>query len=1333
MFARSLHRTSILLTLLAILALTASGAISAQSAPNVAHPVSTTEVNDSDFRSSPVMFIENAGQWPEAACFQVWGGTSGTMWLTEDAIWLTVVERSPSQVAGSQVDRLRRFSPEPADLEPETFQPKAVNIKLSFLDANPHPRVEPFDRLDTKVSYFIGNDPDQWRPDVPVWGGVRYVDLYPGVDLEITSDGGRMVQRLAARPGADLSAVRLRVEGADAVTVEGDMLHLSTAAGDAVWPLLRADRMGIVAAQAQPLGAQAFDVATPFALMSVNLQSTIRSPQSVADNPADLLYSTFLGGSNNEGNFNIAVDGGGAAYVAGWTNSADFPTTPGVFDRSYNGGEDTFVVKVSPSGTALAYATFLGGSASDGGAFIAVDGSEAAYVAGYTASADFPTTPGVFDRSYNGGEDTFVVKVSPSGTALAYATFLGGSASDGGSAIAVDGSEAAYVTGYTASADFPTTPGVFDRSYGGGDDAFVVKVNPSGSALVYGSFLSGGSLDNGDFITVDGSGAAYVTGWTKSADFPTTPGSFDRSYGGGYDAFVVKVNPSGSALVYATFLGGSSGDSGMGITVDESGAAYVAGRTKSADFPTTPDSFDRSYNGGDGDAFVIKMNSTGSALVYATFLGGSSHDLGHGISTDGDRAAYITGYTASADFPTTPDSFDRSYGGGYDAFVVKVNPSGSALVYATFLGGSNSDMGYGIAVDGSETAYVTGYTASIDFPTAPGSFDGSHNGGDYDAFVARLAMGLEPTYTIPGRVTDTSARGIPGVTVWAGSSSSTTTDANGNYTFTGLPAGTYSLVAEKAGYAICPHSRQVTVPPDALTQSFTGIPTVANLGFCPSEDGYRFSNGDPGWGNYPSSPASGDFTMEDMRRMFGDQAVCITPAVPGLPCAYKLSAWAWNGIVNLSMNKGHCAGMAATSLRFFKDVDQPADFQTGVTSTFGLDLLGNTRRNIAYYHVEQSALPILSYKLSQQLTSTPATTLDALRAAISGGASDPVVLVLKSGQNQHAVTPIALEDRGNGIWAVWVYDNELPGTISAVLINTPSNTWSRGAWSGDAASHSLYVIPVSLFNGPQICPFCISPVGAATAFSQPATGQIWLTENANLLITDSAGRRLGYVGDQLVSEIPGAGRVDFIGGTSHPAIPVYSIPLTETYTMLLDGQPLTRTQTLGLAQFGPGYAASIENLAVSPTTRDELSIVSDGSKLLYRANADKEATLTLVQDAANQSNQFSLRGVELAASQSITLTNDVNTGRLAFANSQGASNSYDLAITRATGAAGVTRFYHADLTAVPGDVQSFNYRAWDGVGSLVMQIDHDGNGTIDETRILENQIKKVYLPVTSRK
>jgi len=496
--------------------------------------------------NSPVMFIENVGQFAEGAHFQA-RGSDRTIWLAEDAVWVTVLEQG-SKETSEQVDK--KVLPI-RDPQSKIQNRKGVNLKLSFVGANPHPRLVPFNRLDTHVSYFFGNDPAKWHPDVPVWGGVRYVDLYPGIDLEITSENGQAAQRVVAHSNANPSIVRLQVEGADALTLDGNHLRLTTAVGDFALPLLQV--VGATLAHPTLAGNQ---VALPFASATPNLQSPIsnlqsphstQNPKSEIQNPqsSDLLYATFLGGSSAEYGHGIAVDGSGVTYVTGTTDSSDFPTTPGAFDTTFNGGyEDAFVVKLNAAGSALAYATFLGGSSADYGGGIAVDGSGAAYVSGTAGSSDFPTTPGAFDTTYNGGyEDAFVVKLNAAGSALAYATFLGGSSEEYGHGIAVDGTGAAYVTGGTSSSDFPTTPGAFDTTYNGNWDAFVVKLNAAGSALAYAIFLGGNNGESGSGIAVDESGAAYVTGTTYSSDFPATPGAFDTTCDCTYsaDAFVVKL------------------------------------------------------------------------------------------------------------------------------------------------------------------------------------------------------------------------------------------------------------------------------------------------------------------------------------------------------------------------------------------------------------------------------------------------------------------------------------------------------------------------------------------------------------------------------------------------------------------------------------------------------------------------------------------------------------------------------------------------------------------------------------------------------------------------
>ncbi|HMD83784.1 MAG TPA: SBBP repeat-containing protein [Terriglobia bacterium] len=328
---------------------------------------------------------------------------------------------------------------------------------------------------------------------------------------------------------------------------------------------------------------------------------------------------------------------------------------------------------------------------------------------------------------------------------LSYSTYLGGSSgyypATHGYAIAVDSAGNAYVTGYTQSDNFPTV-NPFQANYhgyGATGDAFVAKLNAAGSALVYSTYLGGNNLDVGYGIAVDSSGNAYVTGETGSTDFPTLNPIQAINHGLYGNAFVAKLNASGSALVYATYLGGSYSDIAYSIAVDSSENAYVTGQAASPDFPTANPL--RATKSGYSDAFVAKLNAAGSALVYSTYLGGSSFDIGHGIAVDSSGNAYVTGETGSSNFPTVnPLQATNKSTVGSNAFVAKLNAAGSALVYSTYLGGSYEDNGYGIAVDSSGNAYVTGYNASHDFPTvnAIQATCAICSGSHADAFVAKL-------------------------------------------------------------------------------------------------------------------------------------------------------------------------------------------------------------------------------------------------------------------------------------------------------------------------------------------------------------------------------------------------------------------------------------------------------------------------------------------------------------------------------------------------------------------------------------------------------------------
>jgi hypothetical protein len=385
---------------------------------------------------------------------------------------------------------------------------------------------------------------------------------------------------------------------------------------------------------------------------------------------------------------------------------------------------------------ALTYASFFGGTSDETAYAVAIDSSGNAYIAGSTSSADLPATSGAYSRQIAGGSsDAFVAKFSPTG-ALLYATYLGGSAADVAYAIAVDSQGNAYLTGTTASSNFPVTQSAYRSTLAGASNAFVAKLNPTGSSLLYSSYLGGSGTDTGYGIAVDASGDMFIAGSTSSTNFPVSSGAYRTAYAGGtFDAFVTALN-SGGGLLYSTYLGGSAEDQAYAIALDSKGDAFVAGETLSANFPNTPGFIQAAHNAS-YDGFVAALNPGGSALLYSTLLGGSSDDYACGIALDSAGNAYVSGYTGSTDFPHTPGVLQPASAGGYDAFVAKINPAGTALVYSTFLGGSGDDYALPIAVDNGGNVYITGDTTSINFPITADAAQSSSPGG-YAAFVAIL-------------------------------------------------------------------------------------------------------------------------------------------------------------------------------------------------------------------------------------------------------------------------------------------------------------------------------------------------------------------------------------------------------------------------------------------------------------------------------------------------------------------------------------------------------------------------------------------------------------------
>jgi len=608
-------------------------------------------------------------------------------------------------------------------------QPKSVALRMSLVGAARKPQATGLDELPGKANYFIGKDRSKWRTNVPTYAKVQYHDVYPGIDLVYYGNQRQLEYDFVVAPGADPKKIVLGFKGTDKLEIdaEGDLvLHASGGDVRQHKPIIYQEidrvrqeidgRYVIKSGKRVGLQLAAYDTSRPLIVDPV------------------LSYSTFLGGGGNDIARSVAADSDGNAYVTGQTTSLNFPTTSGAFQTVRGFGNDVFVTKLNPSGSALVYSSYLGGNDFDTGNAISIDANGNAYVTGTTKSADFPTTPGAFQPALGIGFG-FVTKLDATGSTLVYSTYLGAGAQ--GAGIAVDAQGNAYMTGQTGSAMFPTTPGAFQPVFGGGPvDAFVMKLNADGSALVYSTYLGGSNVEVGGGIAVDTGGNAYVTGGTDSTNFPTTPEAFQTVPGSG---FVTKLDPTGSSLVYSTYLNASSG----AIAVDAQGNAYVTG-TASTDFQTTPGAF-QPVLAGSFDAFVAKLNPPGSGLVYSTYLGGTNEDHGNGIAVNAAGNAYVTGYTSSNNFPTTPDAAQPALAGTEDVFVTILNTAGSAPVYSTYLGGVIGDTGQGIAVDAANNAYVTGGTRSSNFPTTPGVFQPFFRGGspggssfDGDAFVAKF-------------------------------------------------------------------------------------------------------------------------------------------------------------------------------------------------------------------------------------------------------------------------------------------------------------------------------------------------------------------------------------------------------------------------------------------------------------------------------------------------------------------------------------------------------------------------------------------------------------------
>lgn len=703
-------------------------------------PTTSQRVN-ATMLGMPLQFEANHGQVDAQVKFLA-RGKGYTLFLTPTESVMVLQQRE----ATGEKDTLTVNDPSAL---PAQASIKQAVVRMKLEGANPSPAIDGMEKLPGIVNYFIGNEPEKWRTKIPTYARVHYTEAYPGIDLAYYGNQGKLEYDFIVAPGADPNQIKLAFDGASEIKVaaSGDLL-LTMALGN-VW--LQKPVVYQLSDDGHKTLVAGNYMASPNAPNAVGIQLAAYDRHKPLVIDPVLIYSSFIGGAGADEAKDIAVDPFGNAWVVGTTAGLTLSASGTPFDSSFNGFFDVFILKVSPAGAVLVW-TYLGGAGNDFPGGVAVDGGNNVWVSG-TAGGAFPTTPGNLQSVYAGGGDAFVSKFDSSASTLLYSTLYGSTGAETGSSIAVDASGTiVHIAGLTSSTALPgIAASSIQPTYGGGTgDGFVAKLNVATGQIVYATYLGGSLRDELAKVRVDAAGFAHVAGRSFSTDFPGTAGSsipalasFQPNYGGAIDAVVAKLNPTGTQLIYSTYLGGNSDDSGTGLALDSVGNAVVSGNTGSLNFPLAGIPFQSIHS--NHDYYVTKINSSGSALVFSTLFGGNGDDSPSVIALDQFDDIYLAGETHSCRIPnfSHPLQIDRC---GLlpnirnEVTVAKLNSTGSSLLSLMVLTGDTGISGvFGIAVDAQGTnTYVSGMTRSPGFTTL-NPFQSTYSGGTDDGFVAKIS------------------------------------------------------------------------------------------------------------------------------------------------------------------------------------------------------------------------------------------------------------------------------------------------------------------------------------------------------------------------------------------------------------------------------------------------------------------------------------------------------------------------------------------------------------------------------------------------------------------
>jgi len=761
----------------------------------------------------PLFFTENKGQWDERVLFKA-DGAGGLTWFVERD-GFTVLFSVPDTSAEPIVDPRSFGLPEEMQRfdAVDRYPNKAHALKFKFQNTLPRTAsnflpeqtssataasIESTERLSWNNNYFLGNDESKWAPDCGNYQRVVLKDIWNGVDVQWRGEGKHAEFDFLVAPGAEASQILVECLGLTGdleATADGGELLLPTSLG--------------VLRQALP---EAFQIEPNGSLSAVRAEFKVNRGNSFgvvlpeghdSDKPLivdPIVYSTFLGDNGQDYSYGITSLDDGSVVLVGITTGSGFPVTEGAYQEEYGGNSyDGFLTKLSADGRTMLYSTYLGGNGDERLRAVKPDGEGGVVVVG-CSTGSFPITEGAFQAEYAGGRlDAFVARLNADGNELIFSTYLGGGGVDYGQFIVQDGIGGVVVGGYTDSDDFPTTDGVFDRSYNGGDDVFLARMSGDGRRLLYGLYLGDTERDHMRGIAQDGNGGVVIGGYTTSPEFPTTEGVYDPSFNGGADGFVAVISEDGNSLRYCTFLGSENVESVMDVEVDEDRSIVASGYTMGGAFPITEGVFDESYNGGREDVFIIRLSEDCSEALFSTYLGGDSYDDLYCMALDSEGGVLLAGWTLSSNFPLTNEAFDRECDDAEgDGFLARLSGDGRSLWYGTYLGGRTEDRVESLTLEGGINPIVTGYTRSNDFPVTNGAYQANFGGGPEDAFIAKFNI---RTGGLFGRVFDlSSGEPLDSALVMTNNGYSTHTDSEGNWRIERILSGLVNLTASKFGY-----------------------------------------------------------------------------------------------------------------------------------------------------------------------------------------------------------------------------------------------------------------------------------------------------------------------------------------------------------------------------------------------------------------------------------------------------------------------------------------------------------------------------------------------------